>query len=97
MTSAMTNGIVSGHADTLKIPSPSSGSMSSRGPDNTELDKQYRPFLLPERQPSDWTEELELDTITRLVEQDRNAGGQPLKILVLYGSLRERSVIGQSR
>lgn len=51
----------------------------------------YKPFLLPERtRNSDWISELELDTVTEMARQDLHTTGQPLRVLVLYGSLRKR-------
>lgn len=59
----------------------------------------YKPFLLspipgaevdgdgsPAIEP-DWTADLELDTVKALAESSR---GEPLRVLVLYGSLRHR-------
>ncbi len=51
----------------------------------------YRPFLLDEQiRASDWISELELDTAEEMARQDLLATAQPLRILVLYGSLRKR-------
>lgn len=53
------------------------------------VDALYRPFLLaPEEQTTDWVADLELDSITSL----STAFPRKLKLLVLYGSLRERFV-----
>lgn len=56
-------------------------------------DKLYRPFLpslptpdLPTTPLPDWTDALELDAVTAACR----AHPQKLKLLVLYGSLRER-------
>lgn len=61
----------------------------------------YKPFLLspiPGAEvdgdggpavEADWTADLELDTVKQLVESSQ---GEPLRVLVLYGSLRNRQV-----
>jgi hypothetical protein len=62
--------------------------------DDHELRQQYRPFLLPEDiANSDWIANLELSTVIKLAyeEMQRENGGR-LKVLVLYGSLRQRCV-----
>lgn len=60
--------------------------------DNLEVRRKYRPFLLPEDSAqNDWISRLELSTATKMAEADFKATGERLKILVLYGSLRERS------
>lgn len=63
----------------------------------------YEPFLLSpipgaERDANgelaisdDWTADLELETVRQFAETSSKEGG-PLKVLVLYGSLRERQV-----
>ena len=48
----------------------------------------YRPFALPPGAP-DWVAELELDGAMAL--GTASAGAGPLRVLVLYGSLRQRS------
>jgi len=59
--------------------------------DDPELRSKYRPFILSEAaQKTDWIGTLELATVTQLASQDFQLTGQRLKILVLYGSLRER-------
>lgn len=59
--------------------------------DEASIREQYRPFLLPTATEDDWIANLELATTLKMVEaeildkkQDR------LRILVLYGSLRNR-------
>jgi arsenic resistance protein ArsH len=53
--------------------------------------KAYRPFLLnPEVTSTDWISKLELSTVAKLAEEDLQKSGERLKVLVLYGSLRER-------
>lgn len=64
----------------------------------------YKPFLLDpvpgaelradgsiHREDRDWVSELELDEVSRLTDL-ASSQGQPPRILVLYGSLRERLV-----
>lgn len=52
----------------------------------------YKPFLLDERTTSsDWISELELDIAEEMAQKDLLETAQPLRILVLYGSLRKRS------
>lgn len=51
----------------------------------------YKPFLLDEQTTaSDWISELELDTAEKMARQDLLTTSQPLRILILYGSLRKR-------
>ncbi|KAL2071500.1 hypothetical protein VTL71DRAFT_12735 [Oculimacula yallundae] len=60
--------------------------------DDATIRKTYRPFILdPEVTANDWISKLELSTVTRLAEEDLEATGERLKVLVLYGSLRSRS------
>ncbi|KAJ9130441.1 NADPH-dependent FMN reductase ArsH [Pleurostoma richardsiae] len=53
----------------------------------------YRPFLLPDHSPTDdWVEQLELSTALKMVKSEILDRKQDrLRILVLYGSLRNRS------
>ncbi|RPA95389.1 arsenate resistance ArsH [Choiromyces venosus 120613-1] len=56
-----------------------------------ELGRKYRPYLLPKQEAEkDWITELELDTVERISREHLQRGEEPLRILVLYGSLRER-------
>ena len=51
----------------------------------------YRLFLLPDEiQREDWIGKLELATATELAHRDMKLRGERLKVLVLYGSLRQR-------
>lgn len=61
--------------------------------DDVAIRKEYRSFLLdPPISKSDWIAKLELNTVLQMVEEAILArGGERLKVLVLYGSLRERS------
>jgi len=60
--------------------------------DDGAIRAKYRPFLLRQDVASrDWVSKLELSTVTKLAEDDLKAtGGERLKVLVLYGSLRSR-------
>ena len=49
----------------------------------------YRPYHAPPTQEADWTSKLELDTVTTL----HSTLPRPIKLLVLYGSLRQRYLI----
>lgn len=62
--------------------------------DNDEIRDQYRPFLLPqETVESDWIANLEISTAMKMAyEEMHRVDGGRLKVLVLYGSLRERRV-----
>ena len=54
-----------------------------------EIAAKYRPYLLADAiRQSDWIAQLELDAVARLAAA---SPAPPLKFLVLYGSLRERS------
>lgn len=60
--------------------------------DDAEIRARYRPFITsPEVTSSDWIAKSELSTALKISEADMKAtGGNRVKILVLYGSLRER-------
>lgn len=59
--------------------------------DPPDYQARYKPFLLDEKTTStDWVSELELDNVIDMAERDLLATAQPLRILVLYGSLRKR-------
>jgi len=61
--------------------------------DDETLRIKYRPFLLADDVSSnDWVSRLELGTAMNMVEQDmQRTGGDRLKVLMLFGSLRQRS------
>ncbi|OBT85442.1 hypothetical protein VE02_06173 [Pseudogymnoascus sp. 03VT05] len=64
----------------------------SEAEDDAAIRKSYRPFLLsPDITSTDWISKLELSTVVKLAEEDFHKTGERLKVLVLYGSLRERS------
>lgn len=46
----------------------------------------YRPYLARKDTGADWVDALELDTVSALAESRK----EKIKLLVLYGSLRER-------
>lgn len=60
--------------------------------DDPEVRKRYRPFLLDEEtSENDWVSQLELSTALKMVESQVLKGGQErLRVLVLYGSMRNR-------
>jgi arsenical resistance protein ArsH len=50
---------------------------------------QHHPYRLSgESAACDWVQHVELDAARRMADED---AGEPLKVLVLYGSLRQRS------
>jgi hypothetical protein len=55
-----------------------------------EVTSRYRPYTLSAAQREDdpWVDQLELDTVRDMSK----AFGRQIRLLVLYGSLRERSV-----
>lgn len=60
--------------------------------DEAQLRKTYRPFLLDDaHSDQDWVARLELSTTLKMVDsQILKNGGERLRVLVLYGSMRER-------
>ena len=62
--------------------------------DEPEIRRQFRPFLLCKKiVDSDWIAHLEISTAMRMAyEEMHRLNGSRLKVLVLYGSLRERCV-----
>jgi arsenic resistance protein ArsH len=59
--------------------------------DDSTLRSRYRPFLLPnETQHDDWVSRLELAVVTEMAYNDFKITGERIKVLVLYGSLRQR-------
>ncbi|KIW11143.1 arsenical resistance protein ArsH [Exophiala spinifera] len=59
--------------------------------DEPTIRSKYRPFLLPDTvQLQDWISRLELATVTELVYNDLRVTGERIKVLILYGSLRQR-------
>lgn len=66
--------------------------------DDAEIRRQYRPFLLGGKiASSDWIAQLEMTTAMELAEEDTKKTGQRLRVLVLYGSMRERLVLIPNR
>jgi len=62
--------------------------------DDAQIRTTYRPFLLKDGESSqdDWVAGLELNTVLNMVDtQVFKTGGERLKVLVLYGSMRKRS------
>ena len=61
--------------------------------DDPRIRSTYRPFLLDKKTNNgDWIEDLELATVTKIAAEDIARTGERLKVLVLFGSLRERFV-----
>ena len=60
--------------------------------DNLVVRSTYRPFLLDETvERNDWISTLELSTVLQMVDWDlAESGGERIKVLVLFGSLRSR-------
>jgi arsenic resistance protein ArsH len=60
--------------------------------DEAHLRKTYRPFLLDDAHSDrDWVARLELSTTLKMVDsQILKSGGERLRVLVIYGSMRER-------
>lgn len=60
--------------------------------DEALVRQMYRPFLLDDaHSDQDWVARLELSTALKMVDlQILRSGGDRLKILVLYGSMRKR-------
>ena len=59
--------------------------------DEVDIRTNYRPFLLDAAvAEQDWVAKLELATVTEMAQRDLTKTGSRLKVLVLYGSLRQR-------
>jgi arsenic resistance protein ArsH len=60
--------------------------------DDAVLRRSYRPYLLDDTTTaSDWIAQLELSTALKMVDtQILNGGQERLRVLILYGSLRQR-------
>jgi len=59
--------------------------------DDPKIRSTYRPFLLDKQANiGDWIADLELATVTKMAAEDIARTGERLKVLVLYGSLRQR-------
>ncbi|KAJ5708707.1 arsenic resistance protein ArsH [Penicillium malachiteum] len=58
--------------------------------DDAEIRQKYRPFILDDA-AEDWVSTLELTTAMDLAAQELKNSNNRLKVLVLYGSLRQRS------
>jgi arsenic resistance protein ArsH len=64
----------------------------SAAEDDPVVRESYRPFLLDDEVTrNDWVAKLELSTALKMVDAQVLGGGEDrLKVLVLYGSLRQR-------
>jgi len=59
--------------------------------DDAIIRSKYRPFLLPDLiGHEDWVSQLELATVTEMAYNDLKLTSERIKVLVLYGSLRQR-------
>lgn len=59
--------------------------------DDIDIRTKYRPFLLePEVETTDWISQLELESVITQAEENLAKTNSRLKVLVLYGSLRQR-------
>lgn len=75
----------------MKYPCPSLAIMEKD--DDPQIRSTYRPFLLDKKtNVGDWIEDLELATVTKIAAEDAARTGERLKVLVLFGSLRQRFV-----
>ncbi|KAH7074753.1 flavoprotein-like protein [Paraphoma chrysanthemicola] len=65
----------------------------SASDDEPSIREAYRPFLLEDAiSREDWIDHLELSTVLKMVDQQLlRVGGDRLRVMVLYGSLRKRS------
>jgi arsenic resistance protein ArsH len=64
----------------------------SASADDAETRKSYRPFLIADKIASDdWIAKLELSTVLKMMDEElEKNGGDRLKVMVLYGSMRKR-------
>lgn len=61
--------------------------------DDPKIRKMFRPFLLDKKSNLvDWIEHLELATVIKFAMEDIQRTNERLKVLVLFGSLRQRFV-----
>ena len=59
--------------------------------DDPGIRERYRPFLLDkEGDKADWVDDLELGTVMTMAAENMQRTGDRLKVLVLFGSLRQR-------
>ncbi|KAL8860027.1 MAG: hypothetical protein Q9178_003576 [Gyalolechia marmorata] len=59
--------------------------------DDPSIRKRYRPYLLEkEGNTADWVDNLELSTATTMAAEYMQRTGERMKVLVLFGSLRQR-------
>ncbi|GAA5820419.1 hypothetical protein JCM3770_002435 [Rhodotorula araucariae] len=74
-----------------EVPSTTAASLAALAAQDVEA--RYRPFRATKNGPDegDWTEALELETVREMVRRGREKGEREIRVLVLYGSLRERS------
>lgn len=63
----------------------------SESEDDANIRHKYRPFLLDDGASDDWVNKLELTIAMEMAAQELRQSNNRLKVLVLYGSLRQRS------
>ncbi|OJI88457.1 hypothetical protein ASPTUDRAFT_183383 [Aspergillus tubingensis CBS 134.48] len=63
----------------------------SESEDDANIRHKYRPFLLDDGASDDWVNKLELTIAMEMAAQELRQSKNRLKVLVLYGSLRQRS------
>lgn len=82
------------HVNLEPDPAYEGASFSLQGGENeSEIRRSYRPFILEDKiATSDWISKLELSTAFKTVEQSIRSGEERLRVLVLYGSLRQRFI-----
>lgn len=64
----------------------------SQDEDDPQIRKKYRTFILDAEAENDWVNDLELDAVLDMADRDLRERKKRLKVLVIYGSLRRRSV-----
>lgn len=101
---AATNGILNGDHGKPDVSTTSFESTKSESPiecrtlaiskseDDPQVRKKYRPFILDDEAEYDWINDLELDAVMDMADRELQEKNPRLKVLVLYGSLRRRSV-----
>ncbi|GMF71278.1 unnamed protein product [Aspergillus oryzae] len=78
------------YREALSIRTPQSLALPE-SEDDPAVRQKYRPFILSNTAEEDWVSDLELTTALKMAENNLKNTNQRLKVLVLYGSLRQRS------
>lgn len=90
---------ISNRGESMQYPKRPSSLAISESEDNPDIRQRYRPFILKENDndndnaAEDWVNNLELTTAMDMAAQDlqKSKNNNRIKVLVLYGSLRQRS------